>query len=267
MRALPILGLLTSLLLGGSRSEAQAPRYLPLQLDCASYRIEAHATILTVAGRERNRESTGKIGVMRVRGSATPGDSLLRLEAWFDSLSLFREGDGERLEPDTDGLIGGRFRALLTPSGIAASTEIPFFPEDVAQVGDLSTSLVALLPQLPPQPLSNGAGWRNDFGTVITRLGDMTLNGRRVSRYQLSRKSSRPVQQVLPDSSTVQANRTEAEDGTFYWTAELGLVRWERNLTDELVVEKGGVVKQPFRTSVEQKVTVERMAGASCSAG
>lgn len=264
MRTRFALVLCASLLVGASRAESQAPRYLPLQLDCARYSIDARATILTVAGRERNRETTGKTGIMVVCGSTAAGDSLLHLEGWFDSLALYREGNGERLEPETDGLIGGRFRARLTPSGVASSTDLPFFPEDIAQVGDLSTSLTALLPQLPQKSLTNGMGWRDDFGTVITRLGDVTLSGRRVARYQLSRKSSRPVEQLLPDSSTVVANRTESEDGTFYWSSELGVVRWERNLTDELVVEQGGVVKQPFRTTVEQRVTVERIAG-SCS--
>jgi hypothetical protein len=260
MRALPVLTCLASLLLPAI-SEGQAPRYGALQLDCARYRIDARASILTVAGRERSRETTGKAGVMMIRGETVPGDSILRLEAWFDSLAVYREGDGERLEPDTDGLIGGRFIAHLTPSGEMTSDDLPFFPEDIAQVGDLSTALTALLPQLPPMALTNGAGWRDEFGTVITRLGDVTLNGRRVARYRLSRKSSRPVEQMLPDSSIVTANRTESEDGTYYWSTELGMVRWERDLTDELVVEKGGVVKQPFRTSVAQRVTVGRVAG------
>jgi hypothetical protein len=265
MRAPPALTLFASLLLVPSIIEGQAPRYLALQLDCARYRVEAQASILTIAGRERSRETTGKRGVMVVRGAPGPGDSTLRLEAWFDSLALYREGDGERLEPDTDGLIGGRFIAHLTPSGAMTSVELPFFPDDIAQVGDLSISLTALLPPLPATALANGAGWRDEFGTVITRLGDMTINGRRVERYRLSRKSSRPVEQMLPDSSTVTANRTETEDGMYYWSTEVGLVRWERNLADELVVEKGGVVKQPFRTAVEQRVTVERVAGGGCS--
>ncbi|HWA15001.1 MAG TPA: hypothetical protein VG817_01110 [Gemmatimonadales bacterium] len=265
MRALLIPTLLTSLLLLPPAIEAQAPRYLALQLDRACFRVDAQASILTVAGKERSRESTGKHGILTVRGTAIPGDSALRLEAWFDSLSLFREGDGERLEPDTDGLIGGRFIALLSPSGFATTVDLPYFPDDVAQVGDLSTALTSLLPQLPAVPLSNGAGWRDDLGTVITRLGDITLGAQRLQRYRLSRKSTRPVQQLLPDSSVVTANRTESEDGTFFWSAERGVVRWERDLNDELTVEKGGVVKQPFRTAVEQRVTVERLAGACAS--
>lgn len=246
--------------------EGQGLRYLPLQLDCARYKVEAQATIMTIAGRDRSSETTGRSGIMMVKGASTSGDSLLQLEAWFDSLALYREGSGERLEPDTDGLIGGRFRAVLTASGGMTSTEVPYFPDDVAQVTDLSGALTALLPPLPPKPLAPGAGWRDDLGTVITRLGDLTISGRRVERYKLTRRSNRPVQQMLPDSSMVTANRSESEDGVFYWSSDVGVVRWERDLTDELLVEKGGVVKQPFRTRVEQKVTTERIqGGASCS--
>jgi hypothetical protein len=258
----PIAG--TLLLAGAAGLEAQAPRYQPLHLDCARYQVHADAVIVTVAGGARSRETTGRQGIISVRGTRLEGDSLLRLEAWFDSLSLFREGDGERLEPDTDGLIGGRFRAQLTPGGGATSTDLPFFPDDVAQVTDLSTALTDLLPPLPPRSLAPGTGWKDAFGTVITRLGDMTLAGRRVERYRLSRRSSTPVRQLLPDSSTVTANRTESEDGTYYWSTELGVVRWERDLTDEMAVEKGDVVKQPFQTRIEQKVSLQRMGG-SCS--
>jgi hypothetical protein len=253
------------MMLVGATAEAQGPRYQPLQLDCVRYQTEAQAMIVLEAGKERSREGTGRAGIMVIRGSRTAGDSLLQLEAWFESLVLYRESNGERLEPDTDGLIGGRFRASLAPTGAMLSTELPFFPDDVAQVTDLSGALTSLLPQLPPQALAPGTGWRDDLGTVITRLGDITLGGRRVERYRLSRKSVRPVEQMLPDSSVVTASRNESEEGTFYWATELGLVRWERDLTDELLVEKGGVVKQPFRTRIEQKVTVERVSGGACS--
>jgi hypothetical protein len=226
------------------------------------YRTEAEAVIVTEVGKDRTRETTGRNGTIVIRGTRAPGDSLLQLEAWFESLTLYRESEGARLEPDTDGLIGGRFRAVLTPSGGMTSTELPFFPDDVAQVTDLSTTLTALLPQLPLKTLTVGSGWRDDLGTVILRLADMTIGGRRVERYRLTRKSERPVEQLLPDSSTVTAKRSESEEGTFYWSNEVGLVRWERDLSDELLVEKGGVVKQPFRTRIEQKVTTERIAGS-----
>ncbi len=255
---------LLGLLPGALSGQGVAPRYSPSQLDCARYRTQADAAIVTDAGRERYRETTGRDGVLilRVKGSAT--DSLMQVEAWFDSLRVWREGSGERLEPDTDGLIGGRFLASLTPRGGMLPTDVPFFPDDVAQVTDLSGSLTSLLPLLPPDPLTPGQGWRDDVGTVISRMPDGLHAGRRVERYRLIRRNSRPETQQLPDSTQVTATRIESEVGVFTWSTEVGLVRWERDLTDELQVEKGGVVKQPFRTRIEQKVTVERQAGGSC---
>ncbi len=247
-------------------AQAAPPRYLPLQLDCARYRATADATILIESGRDRTRETSGRDGVMVLRVTGRPADSLMRVEAWFDSLQLWREGSGERLEPDTDGLIGGRYFATLTPSGTLLSTDLPFFPDEIAQVADLSSALTTLLPPLPPAPLAPGQGWRDDLGTVISRMPDGLHNGRRVERYRLIRRSSRPETHELPDSTSVSATRSESETGQFSWSPELGLVRWERDLTDELAVEKGGMVKQPFRTRIEQKVTVERQTvGAGCS--
>lgn len=260
--ALMTLGLSLPLPLAG---QAVAPRYFPLQVDCARYRQQADAAIVMEAGRERSRESTGRNGVMVLRAIRNPTDSIIQLESWFESLQLWREGSGERLEPDTDGLIGGRFHATLTPSGGMLATDTPFLPDDIAQVTDLSTALVSLLPPLPPDPLTPGRGWRDDFGTVISRMPDGTIAGRRVERYRLIRRSSRPETHQLPDSSEVRATRTESETGIFSWSAEVGLVLWERDLTDELQVEKGGVVKHPFRTRIEQRVTVTRLGGGACS--
>ena len=44
----------------------------------------------------------------------------------------------------------------------------------------------------------------------------------------------------------------------FSWSADVGLVRWEREVTVEVLVPVGGVVKQPFRTVIEQTIVVAR---------
>jgi hypothetical protein len=38
-------------------------------------------------------------------------------------------------------------------------------------------------------------------------------------------------------------------------------MRWEREITVEVSVPAGGVVKTPFRTRIVQQVMVERVAG------
>jgi hypothetical protein len=130
----------------------------------------------------------------------------------------------------------------------------------VAQVADLGDALAELFPPLPAVALGAGAGWRDDFGTVIQRLTDGSRDGRRVERYRLSRRLTREERHLLPDSTEVRADRQETETGTYEWSPELGPVRWERTIRVDVAVPVGGPVRQPFRTRIEQQVTIERMA-------
>lgn len=251
-------------LLGAGSLEAQsAPAYHPLQLDCSTYRQSVHSTIELESSGQRSRESSEREGRLRLRAAAR--DTLIQLEAWFDSLRVVREGSGERLVPDTDGLIGGRYTGLLTRAGGFTSTDTPFVPDEVAQVAEVSDALAELLPLLSPQPLQPGAGWRDGFGTVIQRLPDGSRGGRRVELYRLTRRMEREERRLLPDSSEVRARRRESESGTYEWAPDVGLVRWERTITVDVEVPAGEVVKQPFRTRIRQQVTVERLAvGEGC---
>lgn len=251
-------------LLAAGRLEAQAgPEYHRLQLDCSTYRQSVHSTIELESRGQRSRESSDRDGRLRLRAVAR--DTLLQLEAWFDSLVVVREGAGERLVPETDGLIGGRYTGLLNRSGGFTSTDTPFVPDEVAQVAEVSDALAELLPPLPPGPLRPGAGWRDGFGTVIQRMPDGTRDGRRVERYRLTRRLEREERRLLPDSSEVVAQRRESERGSYDWAPDVGLVRWERTITVDVEVPAGEVVKQPFRTRIQQQVTVERVAaGEGC---
>lgn len=236
-----------------------APRYQPLMLDCARYRVEVESQVTVQSGRQRSRETVGRDGIIVLRAAAA--DTLIRLEAWFDTLALWREGSGERLTPDTDGLVGGRYRGLLDSLGGFTPTDTPFIPDEVAEVADLSGALGQLLPPLAPVPLRLGAAWRDDFGTVISRTEDGMVNGQRVERYRLTRRATREESRTLPDSTTVHATRNETESGTYSWTSALGVVRWERDLSDQVRVPAGGLVKQPFTTGIEQQVTITRVGG------
>jgi hypothetical protein len=158
-------------------------------------------------------------------------------------------------------VIGGRFKGLLTRLGGFTSVDRPFIPDDVAQVADVGDALEELLPPLPPIRLDPGGGWKDDFGTVIMRLGNETVAGREVERYRLVRRWSREESRLLPDSTTVRATRQESESGVYDWSDELGLVRWEREITVDVSVPAGGPVKQPFRTRIVQQASVERVGG------
>lgn len=240
-----------------SAQNPAAPAYHPLQLDGAVYRQEIQSTISVESGRERTRESSFRGGRLRLR--AVSQDSLLILEAWFDTLDVWREGAGERLIPETDGVIGGRFRGLLTRQGGFRATDAPFVPDDLAQVTELSSALADLLPPLPSKVLAPGNSARDAFGTSFLRVPDGLVDGRRVERYRLGRQSEGEEVRLLPDSSEVRAVRRERESGVFSWSPEVGLVRWEREVTVEVLVPAGGVVKQPFRTVIEQAIVVSRV--------
>ena len=244
---------------GGPTPEPGAPRYAPLLLDCARYRVQVESDIVIQSGRQRSREHASRDGVMVLKASQS--DSLVKLEAWFDTLTLWREGSGERLTPDTDGLVGGRYRGELTPLGGFTSTDIPFIPDEIAEIADLSDALGDLLPQLPATALKLGGSWKDDLGTVITRTTNAMIGGRAVERYRLMRRATREEARVLPDSTEVRASRVESETGVFSWSSELGLIRWERDLTEEVSVPTGGLVKQPFKTGIGQKVAVVRLGG------
>ena len=256
-RCVPVL-----LALGVLSQTPAPPAYHPAQLDCAAYRQTLSSEIRLEGARERSRETSGRDGVLRLR--ATAHESIISLEAWFDTLDVWREGNGERLAPATDGVIGGRFTGLLTRQGGLTVTDRPFIPDDVAQVAELSGALEDLLPPLPQVGLAPGKGWKDGFGTVITRLPDGLQQGRRVERYRLIRHLSREESRLLPDSTVVRATRVEEETGIIFWSVEVGLVRWDRTITAEVTVPSGGVVLSPFRTSIVQQVTVERVAAGGC---
>ena len=162
------------------------PAYSPFHLDGAAYRQEIRSVITITSGRERTRESSLRDG--RLRLLAMGRDSVVLLEAWFDTLAVWREGAGGRLTPDTDGVIGGRFRGLLTRQGGFAATDVPFVPDALAQVAELARALADLLPPLPPVALLPGGSIRDDFGTAFLRVPDGVVDGRRVERHRLVRQ-------------------------------------------------------------------------------
>ncbi len=241
---------------------AAAPAYHALQLDCARYQQQVQSTILLDGGGQRSRERTGRDGILVVRAEAA--DSLIQLEAWFDTLAVWREGLGERLEPETDGVIGGRFRGTLTRAGGFIERDRPFVPDEIAQVADVGDALEELFPPLPAAALLPGGAWRDGFGTVILRSPDGNSGGRRVERYRINRRSEREESRLLSDSTVVRAHRNETESSILEWSGEVGPVRWDREITVEVTVPAGGPVKQPFRTRIEQVTSVARVAG-SCT--
>jgi hypothetical protein len=102
---------------------------------------------------------------------------------------------------------------------------------------------------------------KEDAGLVLTRLADGAVLGRVTERYRLTARFEGDDVRQLPDSTQVTAHRTETETGVFDWVGELGVVRWERQITIDVSVPAGGAVKRAFRTRIEQQALTERLGG------
>src|SRR6185503_4813521 len=99
----------------GQPAGAQAG-YTAAQFDSARFSHAVQSEVQTVLGGRERRERISVAGLLVVTAVADTG-SRLRLEAWFDSLDVRRDTPEGSLEPDTDGMIGGRYRGHLTMRG------------------------------------------------------------------------------------------------------------------------------------------------------
>jgi hypothetical protein len=177
---------------------------------------------------------------------------------WYDSLALSRRTGDSEVRADTDGLIGGRYRGLLDPTGRYAEIAVPFVPDEVAEMADLSGAGRDLLPPLPASALQPGGSWKGTALT-LTRQADTTVAGRRLLRYHLESRSE--TRETLPRGDTVPIpvdQRTE-EQSEIYWSPDTGLVRRTRHIVTEATIPTGGRIRQPVRSRVEQRVELTRL--------
>ena len=213
-------------------------RYTEARLGCATFRETVETEIRTAAGSSVREERAGRAGLLRIRASS--GDSGLGVLAWFDSLSDWREGPEGRSVPDTEGLLGGRWRGLLDPRGRYSSRVVPFIPEDLGEVADLRGILEDFFPRLPDSALGDGATWR------------------------WSTHASADSSTIVEDSLAIPVHRESTEAGTLVWTTERGPVRWEREITVTATIPAGRPFPRGVVSVVKQVVRVER-TGSSCS--
>jgi hypothetical protein len=237
-----------------------APRYTAAGLDCARFEETSQSEILTQTARRSGKGSAGRSGIWVFRARDTAG--AIAIEAWYDSLAVWRRTEAGLLEPDTDGIIGGRFRGRLSPTGGYDPEVQPFVPDEVAEVADLSTALDDLLPPLPLSPLTPGAAWRRP-ALEITRLPDTTVAGRGLLRFAL--RGRRETRETTPrgDTVVVPLSQTATETGTVLWDPAIGLVARQREIVVEASIPAGGRVRVPVRSRVVQHVTLTRLPAES----
>lgn len=235
------------------------PRYLPAHLECAVFQETITGDVRGEAGRAIRQERLGRQGVLMLRGAAS--DSGLLVEAWFDSLRVWRESPGARHEPDVDGILGGRWIGRLSGDGHWAREQTPFVPDEVAAVMDLRPVLDDFFPLLPRRSLAVGAADTSN-GRVIRRERDVVGAWR--YRWRLSRRIDPATRDG--DSLAARVRQDVEEDGRLVWSPSEGPVRWERTITTTVRPMIKGVAGGS-RGLVRQRVEVVRLAHRVCRDG
>jgi hypothetical protein len=243
-------------------------RYTASQLDCAVFHERSTGELQSQTGGRRRREILRRQGVLRF-GARPAADTTgtIALEAWYDSLTLSRESPEATLAPDTDGLLGGRYRGRLTSSGGYAAEARPFVPDEIAEVADLAGALDDLLPPLPPVALAPGQSWGHGTALELRRLADSTVGGHPVRRLALRARAESGLAAVRSDTIQLPAREVTVEEGRLDWDPAVGLLRRERHIVVETLVPASGPLKLPLQSRLEQTVTLTRGRRACPTAG
>jgi len=232
------------------------PTYSAAQLHCARFAETSHSEIETETARGSVKATADRQGVWSF--SARDSSAGVVLEGWYDSLSLRRRTAESEVSADTDGLIGGRYRGLLRPAGGYVEIALPFIPDEVAEVADLSGAARDLFPPLPPKPLGRGDPWRS-VGLELSRLPDTVVARRSLLHFRLEARGE--TREAVPRGDTVPipVRQTTVEQGDIFWSPTTGLVRRTRDITTEATIPSGGRIRQPVRSRVVQHVELTRL--------
>ena len=245
------------------RAQAQSPpRYAAAPLACAVFEERVRTEVRAQEAGVPWEETGDRFG--RVVFRARPEDGAIRFEAWYDSLTVRYDARAGRLEPDTDGLIGGRWEGRLAATGSVELLTRPFMPPDLREVSDLSDALLDFLPPLPAASLAPGSQWTDSLGLTVRRLADSTAAEGAVARYEwtIHSRGALPVEV----DSTLRIRQEAEDEGRLAWRDDLGVLGWTRRVTVETQLARTGRGGSSHRGRVVQQIRVRRItAGASCS--
>lgn len=209
------------------------PRYAAAQFACAAFELSVHTTVTTELEGKRREERVRREGRLMLTG--TPAVDGIAIEAWWDSLDIERHAEGGDLHPDTDGLLGGRYRGILTPEGRFIRAAAPWIPDEVGEVSDLSVALDDLFPVFA--------------GSGVRRLADSAG----LSRYRLMTDST--VNAPRTGERPFDVHESDVSDGIAVW-GPAGLVRWARRVTaDSRVAES---TQRTFHSVAVQEIALSR---------
>jgi len=229
---------------------AQAPAYTVATIGCARFSETMRATLQSSVGSVRRAEALGRDDVLVLRTERDSGG--LSVEAWFDSLAVFREGPEGRFTPDAAGILGGRYRGTLDSRGDYRAEVAPFVPTALREVFDFGRLLRHFFPPLSPVPLAPGGEWADDAGLTIWRLSDSASTTGLVSRYRWIRRESWD-EGVAAGDSTLVVHRNEVEDGHLRWRGGEGPLGWNSATVAKLEFTNG-----TGQTALTQQILVRR---------
>ena len=242
----------------GGEASGQKPvvAYSAKQLNCARFLETGESRILTESGgRTRNQSSTRR-GLWQFR--SVPSNQNLALEGWLDSLTITRRSEETAISPDTDGLLGGRYRGTLSRLGRYVPQVHPFVPDEVAEVAGMERALDDLFPPLAGRTLVTGEVWTDSAGLSIRRLQDSTGSGVTLLRFELQKRGEAYAAPTAGDTLPIKLEQESEERGSFVWHPVIGLVRRDRTIVIETTVPPSRRVRQAVRSRVEQKITLIR---------
>jgi hypothetical protein len=235
-------------------------RYTAATLDCSRWSESSRSQIETFTGGREGKATVTRDGVLSIRARDSAGG--VSVEGWYDSLSMRRSSGEDDQVPDTDGLIGGRYRGLLGPLGNYTTSARPFVPDEVAEVAELAGAFDDLFPTLPLRPLAPGGSW-GDSTLRVRRLADTVVAGRRVRRFNLTSRRERRETLLHGDTVPVPVRQTISEQGEFTWSPG-GLEQRTRTILVETAIPRSRRIPQAVRSRVEQQVELERLPAGRC---
>jgi hypothetical protein len=244
--------------LGAAADQPAAIRYQSSQLRCAAFAETIRTRIRGESDGAVVTDKAGRDGILIVRARDTTGG--LSIEAWYDSLAVWRLTDTGRESPDVEGLIGGRYRGRLSPTGGYLGRTVPFIPEEVAEVADLAPAVNEFFPLVPPVPLAVGREWAggDSLDLKIKRLADEVIGGEVVRRFEWRGTRRVARESAVAESLAVTVDQLIKERGELQWSGREGPLRWSRHLVINARIPPRGGVRRSVTSVIEQDIEVIR---------
>lgn len=257
----PLVVALTMVAPHGGTLAAQAGsviRYRPELLACVAFHQAVLSELETVHGEDRRTETTGWEGDLVIRAEADTG-GVLSVAAWFERLRVWHDTPEGRLEPATDGMLGGRYRGVLRPDGDYHPVTAPFIPDAVLAIAAMGTALDELFPPLPPAPVMPGGAVTDGRGWRFHRLSDTLVAGRTALRLRLLRSDTTSVSVDWGSGQVSRGESIEEEWGRLLWQTGMGPLSWIRRITTVVTFPATAVSVRPVRTEVRQERRLEHL--------